>query len=55
MFIFVNLFYYFIGSFGKYYFCQLILLNNLFLLLFMSFIIFFGTIYRLYYIILINF
>ena len=33
----------------KYYFCQLILLFSLFLLLFMSLTIFFGTIYESHY------
>ena len=41
--------------FGKYYFCQLILLFNLFLLLFMSLIAFLGTIHGLYCIISANF
>jgi len=41
--------------FRKSYFCQLILLFNLFLLLFMSFTVLFGTIYGSYYTISINF
>ena len=40
---------------GKNYFYQLILLFNLFLLLFMDFIVLFGTIHRSYCTILTNF
>ena len=39
------------NSFGKNYFCQFILLFNLFLLLFVNFIVLFGIIYEPYYII----
>ena len=41
--------------FGKNYFCQLILLFSLFLLLFMNLTAFFGTIHGSHYIILANF